>query len=289
LPSREVKLGIKQVGAGAFGSFVCATYNGRPVGVKSVASAPSKMTRSYLARFPSPEVAACFRSAKELELICSLRSKFVVYCYGGYFRQDDKGTLVCDIVMERYPYTLAAFLKLYPAADLEFRVTMVRRLCRLLLFLIGQSVCHSDIKKNNILVKTCGTPVLCDFGVACAMGDRVGADVVLDGDYEAGKHLSSKYYVHPAARTTDASPVVDMHAFMCIFVEVLYGTGSTVFRTLVSERRFDSFHAKSSEVATRLPRFAGYAKAILNDGVEFNCTRLMHDCSTLPSPHTTRR
>jgi len=279
LEAKEVQLGEK-ASSGAFGTFHSARFKGHDVGVKAVASAPSKMTACFLARFPTPEVGACFRCVKELQMLCLLRSRFVVYCHGGYFRQDDKGSLVCDIVMERYPFTLRTYLKHHQeAADLEFMVQMVGRLCPLLLFLIGQSVSHSDIKTNNILVNTSGTPVLCDFGVACAMGDRVGADVLLDGDYDNGLvHSSSRYNVHKAARTFHASALVDMHAFMCIFVEMLFGFRSPVFRTLVNERRFDSYLAATSKVAVRLPRFIGYAVAILQDGVEFNCLQLMRDC-----------
>jgi serine/threonine protein kinase len=249
------------------------------VGVKRIYSEPSKFSTAYLAQFSNPQQACCFRAAKELELLASLRSKFVVHCYGGYFTQES-GTLTCNIVMDRWPFTLAKYMTTPGRnCDLEMRVVMVGKLCRLLLFLIQQGLSHSDIKTNNILVSEAGNPVLCDFGVACSMAGWVGRDIIMDGDWT---RPHTRYNVHPAARTKQATAVVDMHAFMCMFVELLYGCSSSVFRHLVKTREFSVYDARGGEVALRLPNFVANADCVLNHGQEFDCRGLMHACQRTP-------
>ena len=272
-----VKMGIV-VGRGAFGCVSLARLDeSKRVVVKQVFSDPGKLTTSFKAKFDNPLQASCFRAIKELELLHLLGSKHVVHCYGGFFSLEN-GTLTCNMVMERYPGTLEKHLKKPQMQDLDCRIAMVGKLCRLLRFLTSQKVCHSDIKSNNILVSEDGVPVLCDFGVACSMGEMVGKDVIMDGDWTARSVANRRFNVHSAARTDLATPVVDMHGFMCMFVEMLYGAESNVFKTLKRQKVFMVWEARQSAIAARLPGFVGWADLVLNHGQEFCCNELMNEC-----------
>jgi serine/threonine protein kinase len=203
---------------GTMGDGSMCTWRGmtKDVGVKRVFSDPSKFSTEFLARFDNPAQACAIRAVKELTLLCYLRSPYVVHCYGGFFTLE-KGTaaaptLTCNIVMDRWPYTLASYMTTTGRKTFEMRVVMVGDLSRLLLFLILQRLSHSDIKPNNILVSVEGRPVWADFGCASALLALVGTDVIMDGEWGSKPH--TRFNVHPAARTKDATAVVDMHGFM---------------------------------------------------------------------------
>ena len=269
---------------GTYGSFQHGRLNRKTrVGVKTVLCGGTedlKLSSHYSKRFPCATMAACFRAAKELQILKLLCSNHVVQCFGGFFLLED-GVLVCKIIMERYPYTLHDYLTktAYGIYDLERRVQLVGRLCGLLLFLIRQQVSHSDIKANNILMTQEGVPVLADFGVACAMGDNVGKDILMDGDFPVRTKVTSlPYYVHPAARTSRATAIVDMHAFTCLFVELLFGSASRIFKELAKHRVFRTEEAARSDVAERLPVFIDCADKVLNNGEQFAFETLKDAC-----------
>jgi len=240
--------------SGTFGCFYPATLTGfhGPIGVKLITSSPAQLTETFMARFSNPAMAACFKAVKELQVLALLRSQYVVHCYGGFFRLV-KGQLTCCIVMERYPHTLYSYYRTVAKDDgFESKVAMVGRLCRLLIFLTTQQVSHSDIKSNNILVSASGTPVLCDFGVSCAVGDNVARDILFDGDW-SGVHTPSSFNVHKAARSPEATAVVDMHAFMCLFVELLYGSTERVYTALVHQPPHVMLWVRRAQSSSRQP------------------------------------
>ena len=106
-----------------------------------------------------------------------------------------------------------------PAALAEI-LSLARRLCAPLAFLHGEGMVHRDLKPDNIIVLSDGTPVLMDFGLLTRFSGAVGREV-LDTDATMG---GTALYMAPEqirAELVDAR--ADLYALGCMLYEMLSG------------------------------------------------------------------
>jgi predicted ATPase len=107
---------------------------------------------------------------------------------------------------------------LSPAALRDF-LTLLARLCDVLAYLHGEGVVHRDLKPRNIIVRTDGTPVLFDFGLASYFGAggreclEVGGEVEGTPKYMAPEQVLGEY--------VDAR--ADLWSVGCILYEAITG------------------------------------------------------------------
>jgi sterile alpha motif and leucine zipper-containing kinase AZK len=134
IPWGEITVG-RQLGAGGFGVVLAATWLGGDVAVK-------KICPELIA---SQGAAARSEFRRELELLCSLRHRHIVQCYGG--DATDHFFVVTEL-MERG--SLDDCLQSYPAefawARLGRRVLL--DVAKGLLYLHGRGLVHFDVSRS---------------------------------------------------------------------------------------------------------------------------------------------
>lgn len=136
-------------------------------------------------------------------------------------------------------------------AELEQRLTLVRRLCSALSYLHGEGLIHRDIKPSNVLVKptdrgdrgmtapvtpggteaeghgaeSWGQPILADFGLVSAIPSGAGREAL---DTEGGAVGTPLYMAPEQIEGGVLDARADLYALGCILHELL--TGSPPFR-----------------------------------------------------------
>lgn len=144
---------------------------------------------------------------REMEALAHLDHPGIVSVYdsgelpGGWF-----------LVMQFVPgKTLRAALDhgpFYPARAIK----LVRQLAAAIDFAHGASICHHDLKPENIVLRDAGTPteraVLIDFGLAVAAGQPSPA-------------AGSMRYMAPERRTGRGGPASDLYALGVVALEML--------------------------------------------------------------------
>lgn len=97
-------------------------------------------------------------------------------------------------------------------------IDIVRRVANALSIAHDNGVIHRDIKPQNILFRTDGTPVLTDFGIARAASTDLEATALTS----AGMIVGSPRYMSPEQSTS--SPIdarSDLYSLGCVFFEML--------------------------------------------------------------------
>ena len=106
------------------------------------------------------------------------------------------------------------------AADISDVLTMVRGLCQPLAFVHGLGVVHRDLKPDNIIIVSDGTPVLVDFGLVQQFGGDRTRDVLEVG----GSVLGTPAYMAPEQIRGDLVDArADLYALGCVLYEALTG------------------------------------------------------------------
>ena len=102
---------------------------------------------------------------RELEIVSSLHSDFVMKVHGTYMTHDANDEEYLNILMTHYDSDLYYFLKEKETiAPLDFKIILYQ-IFRGLMYIHSKGICHRDIKPHNILLKN-RNAVLCDFGSA---------------------------------------------------------------------------------------------------------------------------
>ena len=98
---------------------------------------------------------------------------------------------------------------------------VLRRLCAPLAFLHGEGIVHRDLKPENIVVRSDGTPVIVDFGLAARFSGLVSREEI---SAEVHAELGTLGYMAPEQRRGELYDArVDIYAMGCMLYEALTG------------------------------------------------------------------
>lgn len=150
---------------------------------------------------------------------------------------------------------------------------------------------HSDFKTNNLLVRANGDVIVADFGCVCSTkAATIGYEdsVVPLGDLGERRHAWSRKraHSHPVARTSFCTSIADMHAFIVMACEVLYGYGPhfEVDRVVRTQKLFLADRARESDVHGVLSCFVDVAGTVLMGNGAFNLDRFIDACNKASGP-----
>ncbi len=110
----------------------------------------------------------------------------------------------------------------HSATELSLRpvLRLVRKLCDALAYLHGEGIVHRDLKPANILVRSNGSPIIVDFGIAHSSGGSPRARLEVGGLTSGTLHYMSPEQLR--AETVDAR--ADLYALGCILFQLVTGT-----------------------------------------------------------------
>jgi serine/threonine protein kinase/tetratricopeptide (TPR) repeat protein len=97
---------------------------------------------------------------------------------------------------------------------------IIWHLCAALSFVHGRGFVHRDLKPSNIFVRTDGTPVLLDFGIAGRWGAAHGREVLDLGFYRMG---SPQYMAPEQIKGELIDARADLYSLGCILFEIVTG------------------------------------------------------------------
>jgi tetratricopeptide (TPR) repeat protein len=97
---------------------------------------------------------------------------------------------------------------------------VLRRLCHALGFLHGQGLVHRDLSPRNVVLRTDGTPVLVDFGLALPLDGRSNRDLLDAGGLVVG---TLAYIAPEQLRGEIVDARADLYSLGCILYEAVTG------------------------------------------------------------------
>lgn len=153
------------------------------------------------------------RFDRELEILCQLRHKHIVHCFGG--ATESKQRFYAMELVEGG--TLAQALKAKGRFSWDYVVEYGIQICAALQYAHERGVIHRDIKPANFLVTKSGQIKLSDFGLATIVaGQRITMQGKTAGTflYMAPEQIRGK---PPLSNRTD------LYALGCVFFELLTG------------------------------------------------------------------
>lgn len=206
----------------------------------------------------------CF-SLREVKLLAQLNHPNCIRMRR-YFIENDKDFTgkTMNIVMDFYPYTLdrAIYSMMRaPAIRLEFIRSWAFQLLSAVEHLHSQSICHRDIKPQNLLI---------DFsGQILVLGDLGSAKVIGDQNVKSVAYVCSRFYRAPELIIGDENYGLqtDMWSVGCVFAEMWLG--EPLFRGRSSKDQFvkimqvlgspaaSDLEGMSNSVQVNLPKMEG--------------------------------
>ncbi len=175
-----------------------------------------------------------FFSLREVKLLAQLNHPNCVRMRR-YFIENDKdfSNKTMNIVMDFYPYTLdrAIYSMMRaPAFRLEFIRSWAYQLLSAVEHLHSQSICHRDIKPQNLLI---------DFsGQILVLGDLGSAKVIGDQNEKSVAYVCSRFYRAPELIIGEENYGLqtDMWSVGCVLAEMWFG--EPLFRGRNSKDQF---------------------------------------------------
>eukprot|EP01023_Acetabularia_acetabulum_P055323 TRINITY_DN6378_c1_g1_i3.p1 TRINITY_DN6378_c1_g1~~TRINITY_DN6378_c1_g1_i3.p1 ORF type:complete len:416 (-),score=32.90 TRINITY_DN6378_c1_g1_i3:351-1598(-) len=142
------------VGVGAYGKvYKCVYKQLRPVAVKV-------FNLEHQNPISSPENDSFY---KELNIICRLKNKYIVECYGACLKSGNRA-----IVMEYVDYSLDTYIHRRNGHPLELKsiYNIVKEIAKALHFLHYNKIVHRDLHPMNVLITNEGHVKVGDFGIS---------------------------------------------------------------------------------------------------------------------------
>ena len=157
---------------------------------------------------------------RELQIMRELAHPNVCHLEQYYFSSNSKGEVYLNLVLEYVPDNVHNLLKRHTQTRQSMPEMVVKlytyQLCSALTYLHAASICHRDIKPQNLLVDP-KTHVLklCDFG---------SAKQLQSGEPNIS-YICSRYYRAPELifGATDYSPAIDIWSVGCVMAELVLG------------------------------------------------------------------
>ena len=154
---------------------------------------------------------AASRFAAECALLSAVRDEHVVRVVGQQ--------VLCDPPSLAMEYVAGGTLRQQMGAPMEdaAAVPLLRQAALGLAAVHRRGIVHRDVKPENVLVRSCGTLVLADFGVAARRGDRAAC-------VAAGRLVGTLCYAAPEQLQGEApEPSADVYSLGVILYEMLCG------------------------------------------------------------------
>lgn len=217
----------QKLGEGTFGVVRLGQYMPPDAGAQHVDVAVKEICHRQTDRREEKHEAFVDRVIRELTLIMVADTRYCVRGYGGYFQSSGQA----DIVMEVMELgNLADYLQLYGEGMRNYqRVQLCLRCLRILEYLQkGLKVVHGDVSPSNLLVSKKGTVKLSDFGLCRSLTGT--GDFIPTGSGSSRTWQRRYYHLNTKAGTAEADLSVDQFSFCFIFLRILFGHSSPVFK-----------------------------------------------------------
>ncbi|GAX84564.1 hypothetical protein CEUSTIGMA_g11985.t1 [Chlamydomonas eustigma] len=157
---------------------------------------------------------------RELQIMKMIDHPNVVKLKHSFYSHTEKDETYLHLVLEFVPDTVYRIGKHYAKNNQRMPNIFVKlyayQMCRSLLCIHKQGICHRDIKPQNLLVNTESHQLkLCDFG---------SAKVLVKGEPNIS-YICSRYYRAPELifGATDYNAAIDVWSVGCVMAELLLG------------------------------------------------------------------
>eukprot|EP01024_Parvocaulis_polyphysoides_P036209 TRINITY_DN32212_c0_g2_i1.p1 TRINITY_DN32212_c0_g2~~TRINITY_DN32212_c0_g2_i1.p1 ORF type:complete len:400 (+),score=42.05 TRINITY_DN32212_c0_g2_i1:96-1295(+) len=146
----------KLKGVGAFGKVYKSMYKDKLAAVKVF-----NMEHQMPMKLPEMD-----SFLKELNIICRLKHKYIVECYGACLRSGNRA-----IIMEYVDYSLYEYIyrKDHSKIELKSIYLIVKGIAKALQFLHYNKIIHRDLHPKNVLITKEGCVKVGDFGISRMM------------------------------------------------------------------------------------------------------------------------
>jgi len=116
---------------------------------------------------------------------------------------------------------------------------------------------------------------------ATVLGESFTDPIVPTGaPYKERQWKGRHYHAHPVGRSDAVAPIADLHGFVYMAAQVLYGRECDAVKFAKVNRR-DAFATQPDDaVHAALPCFYEFARGTLRSDKVFNLDKLIHQCCT---------
>ena len=157
---------------------------------------------------------------RELQIMKVIRHPNIVTLLDYFYTSTEKNEVYLNLVLEFVPDTIYRTLRQYSKAKQTLPMFLVKlymyELFRSLAYLHSLSICHRDIKPQNLLLDpTTGVLKLCDFG---------SAKLLIGGEPNVS-YICSRYYRAPELifGATCYTTAIDIWSAGCVMAELMLG------------------------------------------------------------------
>lgn len=160
-----------------------------------------------------PQAQTLVQFARERQILAALQHPHIARLLDGGATPGGQPYLVMEYV-EGEP--IDAYCRRH-ALGLPARLTLFQQVCRAVQFAHQRLIVHCDLKPSNVLVRSDGTPVLLDFGIARAL-DRQRVQEIVGSSY-----MTPGYASPEQLRGEEVTTASDVFALGLILFELITG------------------------------------------------------------------